>query len=270
MDSERNNQKNSSVGDTTGLSKMPEFNEFRETIQQSDAQTETPKIQILKHTTDQSRRVAERLKNYEILEPNEWELFVVEKSVAILNQYRQKYGGKLPIPKENVKLHIIANETNLSELLQNNTSSGDTGGFALDNGELYVAGGYRDDQIEMAHIIIHEMTHAFAGEHRREFFDSDDNEAATELVAIEILAYALCDDSLSWDLPEEYNTVSRKEGILRFLKTQYQTYNDFIDNLKQKERKEKGLFDFEAIKEMLFSGYDRVNWGYGKTASDNE
>ena len=269
MDTERNNRKNNLISDMVKLSEMPEFDEYRETIQQISTQTEAPKIQILKHTTESSRLVEERLKNYDILDPNVWELFVVNQATEVLNRYRQKYGNKLPILKENIKLRIVANETDLSELGGVKEYDGDTGGLALPNGELYVAGGYRDDQIGMAHIIIHEMTHEFAGEYRREFFNSEDNEAATELVTIEVLADLLCDDSLSYDLPAEYNTIPKREGVLKFLQTHYQTYNDFINNLKQKEQEEKGHFTLDSIKEMLFSGYDRVKWGYNKTPGNN-
>lgn len=269
MDTERNNRKDNLTSDMVKLSEMPEFDEYRETIQQISTQTEAPKIQILKYTTEDSRLVEERLKNYDILDPNAWELFVVNQATEALNRYRQKYGNKLPKLKENIKLRIVANETDLSELRGAKGYDGDTGGFALPNGELYVAGGYRDDEIEMAHIIIHEMTHEFAGEYRREFFKPEDNEAATELVTIEVLADLLCDDSLSYDLPAEYNTIPKREGVLKFLQTHYQTYNDFINNLKQKEQEEKGHFTLDSIKEMLFSGYDRVNWGYNKTPGNN-
>lgn len=270
MDRERNNQKNSSVSDATGLSEMPEFNEFRKTIQQGDVQVETPKIQILKYATEKSRGEAERLKKYEVLEPNEWELLVVEQSAAALNQCRQKHGNKLPINKENVKLRIIADETDLSELSGEDNPGGDTGGFTSDNGELYVAGGYRYDKIQMAHIIIHEMTHQFAGVTDRFLLNSEESEAATELVTIEILADLLCDNSISYEPPEEYNTNPKKEGVLKFLQTRYQTYNDYIDNLKQKEQEKNGSFNFDTVKDMLFSGYDRINWGYSKASSDNE
>ena len=117
MDTERNNRKDNLASDMVELSEMPEFDEYRETIQQISTQTEAPKIQILKYTTEDSRLVEERLKNYDILDPNAWELFVVNQATEALNRYRQKYGNKLPKLKENIKLRIVANETDLSELM---------------------------------------------------------------------------------------------------------------------------------------------------------
>lgn len=248
MKNERDNQK-SSVGDMTGLSKMPEFNEFREIVQQSSMQNETPKIQILKYTTDGSRRVAERLKNYDILEPNEWELSVIDQSVKVLNRYRQEYGNKLPIPKENVKLQIVANETDLSELYGIDTPMSSIRGITLDNGELYVAGGYRNNEIEIAHIIIHEMTHQFAGDADSRLLNQEEEEAATELVAIEIMTDILYK---AWSYIFPGHTTMDKEDVLEFLQTYYQYYNGYINKLKQKEKDKRGSFDFDVIKKCYF------------------
>lgn len=223
------------------------------------------KIRVINFSTKSSKEINERLRGYEQVEPTEWELEAVNSAVDFLNDCRQKYGDKSPIPRDTVKLHIIANEKNLSTLLGDikNEDDGDTGGFVANNGEIFVGGGWRDDPIQIAHIIIHEMTHYFSGIWTVNCaLNKEEMEAVTELVATEALANFLFqhfNGSLSYtDVDGKNETATTREQFLELAENYYQTYTDFINDIKEKRRLPDGSFDIEGVKTDLFGQEDRV------------
>ena len=213
-------------------------------------------MEIFKVSSESSRSIKERLKNYEVREPDDNEKAILNKSAYYLNKYRQKYGKK-EIPDEHIKLTIVRGTDDLSELGgEINRYGGKTGGFN-DNGELYISDEY--DWIEIAHIMTHEMTHQYTGEYSLNYFNRDGMEAATELVAIEILAKVINEVFGDIEYTDENGDkilVTGEKEILMFLQTYYQTYSEQIEDLQKED------FDFEEIKQNLFSGKDYVSWGY--------
>lgn len=244
--------------------------------------TEPPKIDIHRVYSDETRSFEERLKKfkYEILPPNEWELEVSKKSTQYLNDYRIKYANKEPIPEDHVKLRIVGGTDDINDVLEGVKVSGGyscTGGFVDNNGEFYIAGGWRSDPLEIAHLIVHEKTHVFTGKVMmgNGIFSPNDMEAATELVSIEILAKIITDFG-GLKVTEEDNNITiitEEDAILRFLEDDYQSYEDEIKELKNPTQKDEetgellstnNIFDFEDIKQKLFAGNDYVKWGYNE------
>jgi len=243
--------------------------------------TEPPTIDIHRVYSDKTRIFEERLKKFkdEILPPNEWELEVCKKSTQYLNDYRLKYAHKKPISEDHVKLRIVGDTNDLNDMLEGTkmpSGHSCTGGFVDNNGEFYIAGGWRSDPLEIAHLIVHENTHVFTGKVMVEngIFSSYHMEAATELVAIEILAKIITDFG-GFRVIEDDNitTITDEDAILKFLEENYQTYQNEIKALKnptEKDEKTEGLlltnniFDFEEIKKKLFAGNDYVQWGYNE------
>lgn len=218
------------------------------------ADNEKLSIHIKKYNTEDSREVEERAKKYEILEPTEFEKEVVEKGTTILNGIRAKYAGKKPIPDNTIKLRVIANQDDLEELYSGISVEDEreekTGGFVTDNGVLYIGGKYREDPLQAAHIIIHEMTHYFTGRYDTfgRYFNRENMEAATELVAMETLL----------KIVEPEDGVTEKD-----IRDNYMSYADNIEELshiKYDEFKTDGELDLDKVKAELFTGKDYVLW----------
>lgn len=222
---------------------------------------EQPKIEILRVNSPLSKTIEKKLNAFEMLEPTEWQNTVVNRATYYLNQYRQRYGDKRPIQNDYVKLRVVGGTDDFTSLLDRKSDGGSVGGFVDPaTGELYIAGDY--ETLQSAHIIVHEMTHYFAGKASLDYFCNDTMEAATELVTIEILTKIMNEQNFSWVYKDENDkeiTLTDEGDIMKFLQKYYQVYQPQIEDLTKDKK-----FDFEETKKNLFSGRDFTSWRYRK------